>query len=53
MIARLKLAARSYGTFFRSIPLPEGADENRVSATFRNGLLEITVPSSTGSRVVG
>jgi HSP20 family protein len=36
----------SYGTFFRTIPLPEGADENRVSATFRNGVLEITIPVS-------
>jgi len=34
----------SYGTFFRTIPLPEGADENRVSAILRNGVLEITVP---------
>lgn len=36
----------SYGTFFRTIPLPEGADENRVSATLRNGVLEITLPVS-------
>jgi HSP20 family protein len=36
----------TYGTFFRTIPLPEGADENRVSATFRNGVLEISIPVS-------
>lgn len=36
----------SYGTFVRTIPLPEGADESRVAATFRNGVLEITVPVS-------
>jgi HSP20 family protein len=36
----------SYGTFYRTIPLPEGADENRVAATFRNGVLEITIPVS-------
>jgi HSP20 family protein len=36
----------SYGTFFRTIPLPEAADENRVSANFRNGVLEVTVPVS-------
>jgi HSP20 family protein len=35
-----------YGTFFRTIPLPEGADENRVAATFRNGVLEISIPVS-------
>jgi HSP20 family protein len=36
----------TYGTFFRTIPLPEGADENRVEATFRNGVLEIAIPVS-------
>jgi HSP20 family protein len=36
----------SYGAFFRTIPLPEGADESRVNAVFRNGVLEITVPVS-------
>jgi HSP20 family protein len=36
----------TYGTFYRTIPLPSGADENRVSATFRNGVLEITIPVS-------
>jgi HSP20 family protein len=36
----------SYGTFYRAIPLPEGADENRVTATFRDGVLEITIPVS-------
>jgi HSP20 family protein len=34
----------SYGSFYRTIPLPEGADENRIAATFRNGVLEIRVP---------
>ena len=33
-----------YGSFYRSIPLPDGADESRVAAMFRNGVLEITVP---------
>jgi HSP20 family protein len=36
----------TYGTFFRTVPLPEGADESRVSATFRNGVLEISIPVS-------
>ncbi len=36
----------SYGTFYRTIPLPEGADESQVTATFRNGVLEITIPVS-------
>ena len=32
------------GTFFRKLPLPEGAAEDRVSAKFHDGVLEITVP---------
>jgi len=33
-----------YGTFFRSIPLPDGADEDNIVAIVRNGVLEITIP---------
>jgi len=35
---------RQYGLFYRSIPLPEGADVNHISANFQNGLLQVTVP---------
>lgn len=35
---------RSYGRFFRAIPLPEGADADRCSAAFTDGVLEVTVP---------
>jgi HSP20 family protein len=34
----------SYGTFHRVIPLPGGADEDRMTAELRNGTLEVTVP---------
>lgn len=34
---------RSYGNFFRSIPLPEGADTEHATATFDNGVLEIAM----------
>jgi HSP20 family protein len=33
-----------YGTFYRAIPLPDGADEDNIQAAFRNGVLEVTVP---------
>jgi len=36
---------RSYGSFYRSIPLPEGAMTDRAKATFSNGVLEITMPA--------
>ena len=34
---------RYYGAFRRSITLPPGIDESHISASFENGLLEITV----------
>lgn len=36
---------RSYGSFYRSIPLPEGTDAEKAKATFRDGVLEITMPA--------
>ena len=32
---------RSYGNFYRTIPLPEGTNAESASATFRDGVLEI------------
>jgi HSP20 family protein len=47
---------RSYGAFYREIPLPEGAIADRATASFKDGVLEITVPAppeqvSRGRRV--
>jgi HSP20 family protein len=36
---------RSYGSFCRTVPLPDGAIADQAKATFRNGVLEITVPA--------
>ena len=36
---------RSYGSFSRVIPLPEGAIVDQAKATFRDGVLEITMPA--------
>lgn len=35
---------RSYGSFSRSLALPEGADMERVRADLKNGVLEINIP---------
>ncbi len=35
---------RSYGSFYRSIPLPEGVDLDAAKANFNNGVLEVTMP---------
>ncbi len=36
---------RSYGSFYRSIPLPEGAITDQAKANFKDGVLEITMPA--------
>ena len=36
---------RSYGSFYREIPLPEGAITEQAKANFKNGVLEITMPA--------
>jgi HSP20 family protein len=35
---------RTYGSFYREIPLPEGAKGDQAKAQFNNGVLEVTVP---------
>jgi len=35
----------SYGSFYRAIPLPEGADATKATADFRNGVLEVAMPA--------
>ena|SRR5215472_5393014 len=35
---------RTYGHFYRSIPLPEGAKTDQVKAELQEGVLKITVP---------
>jgi HSP20 family protein len=37
-------AERSYGSFCRTIPLPEGAESDKANARFNNGVLEIEMP---------
>jgi HSP20 family protein len=36
---------RSYGSFYRRIPLPAGASAEAATADFRNGVLEIKMPT--------
>ncbi len=40
---------RYYGRFERQISLERDIDENGVSATFRNGILTVTIPKSAQS----
>jgi HSP20 family protein len=38
-------AERSYGSFYRAIPLPEGAITEQAKATFKDGVLEVVMPA--------
>ena len=33
-----------YGSFARSLPVPEGVDESEIAATYKDGILEVRVP---------
>jgi HSP20 family protein len=35
---------RSYGQFYRSIALPKGADTEKATAEYKNGVLEVKIP---------
>jgi HSP20 family protein len=35
---------RSFGSFYRRLPLPEGATADQIDASFADGVLEVTMP---------
>ena len=39
-----RLVERSYGSFLRTLELPEGVDPNGIKATIAKGVLKVTVP---------
>ncbi|MDB4873773.1 MAG: heat shock protein Hsp20 [Gemmatimonadetes bacterium] len=41
---------RSYGRFARTVTLPDGVDEDNITADFRDGVLELSIPVSTRGR---
>jgi HSP20 family protein len=41
---------RGYGSFCRVIPLPEGAIADQARATFKDGVLEITMPAPAATK---
>jgi HSP20 family protein len=42
-----------YGSFYRSLPLPAGADSSKTAAHFQNGVLEIVMPITPQERKKG
>jgi HSP20 family protein len=43
---------RSYGAFTRSVRLPIGVDGSKVNATFKNGLLVVSMPKTSAAKGV-
>ena len=41
---------RSYGSFIRTIRLPVAVDASKVGASFKNGLLTVTLPKTPASK---
>ena len=41
---------RRYGSFRRSLQLPEDVDESKINARFENGVLEVTIQGAAAAR---
>ena len=44
------VSERSYGSIYRTIPLPSGVDTENADASFRNGVLTVKIPHSPEAR---
>ena len=47
---RLHRVERTWGAFMRSIRLPAPVDTGKVTATFKNGVVTITLPKAPGAK---
>jgi HSP20 family protein len=43
---------RSFGSFSRSLSLPEGVNPKRVAADFKDGVLEVRIPKPDGTKPI-
>ena len=41
---------RTYGSFYRSVPLPSSVDANKIEANYENGILEVSLPKAAEAK---
>lgn len=41
---------RSSGSFYRRLPLPEGVTSEQITATYKDGVLEVTAPAASAQK---
>ncbi len=44
------VSERSYGSVYRTIPLPPGVEADKAEATFRNGVLTVRLPQTAEAK---
>jgi HSP20 family protein len=50
---RFHRVERSYGSFWREVEIPVAVDEDKITATFKKGVLTVVLPKSTRPEVTG
>ena len=45
-----RMLERSYGTFYRTVPLPQGTNPDQIEAVMRDGVLKVTLPLAENAR---
>jgi HSP20 family protein len=47
------LSERRYGSFDRRLRIPDGVDEDKIEATFKKGVLSVTIPKKPEAQKLG
>ena len=45
-----RMLERSYGSFYRTVPLPQGTNPDDIEAVMRDGVLKVTLPLAENAR---